>query len=51
MPGGSPGAKKNKKLMLAKILFIDYDFAYDGAQNLLLLLLLLLTLPLFQRTP
>ena len=29
MPGGSPGAKK--KLILAKILFIDYDFAYDLA--------------------
>ena len=50
MPGGSPGAKK-KKLILAKIRIIDNDFAYDGAQNLLLLLLLLLTLPLFQRTP
>ena len=29
MPGGSPGAKK--KQILAKILCIDYDFAYDLA--------------------
>ena len=46
MPGGGPGAKKKKKQILAKIRIIDYDSAYDGAQNLLLLLLLLLTLPL-----
>ena len=30
MPGGSPGAKK-KKQILAKILCIDSDFAYDLA--------------------